>query len=74
MLTDEQRANGWIEHDGGPCPVPLNSRPRIMFVGAVHPIEPSGSSKVRATDWSWQWRRPETLAIIAYRQETTHAD
>lgn len=22
-MTDEQRAEGWIEHDGGPCPVDL---------------------------------------------------
>lgn len=21
MLTDEMKAAGWIEHDGGPCPV-----------------------------------------------------
>jgi len=26
MLTDEQKAAGWIEHDGGPCPVLLDSR------------------------------------------------
>ena len=24
-LTDEQRAQGWIEHGGGECPVPLDS-------------------------------------------------
>lgn len=31
MLTDELRAAGWIEHDGGPCPVPLDSWPEVMF-------------------------------------------
>ncbi|MGL5736473.1 MAG: hypothetical protein ACRCYS_16550 [Beijerinckiaceae bacterium] len=22
MLSEEQKADGWIEHDGGACPVP----------------------------------------------------
>ena len=66
MLTPEQIADGWIEHDGGPCPVPLDSRPRILFkVG-----EPYGSGRVRAT--CWVWGGYGRAAIIAYRPEPRH--
>lgn len=23
MLTEEQKAQGWVEHDGGQCPLPM---------------------------------------------------
>ena len=29
--TEAMLADGWIKHDGGPCPVPLDSRPLVMF-------------------------------------------
>lgn len=70
MLTDEQRADGWIEHDAGPCPVPLNSEPEVMFGdGYVF-----GSGLRRAGYWLvgyWHHYFPEPRdRIIAYRLET----
>ena len=32
-LTPEQIADGWIEHDGSGCPVPLDSRLTPLFRG-----------------------------------------
>lgn len=74
MLTDEMRAQGWIEHDGGPCPVDGGSRPTVMF----------RDGKVRTNNaylwdhgqFSW-WEHAEPLRrqcdIIAYKPETDHA-
>jgi len=31
MLTPYQIVDGWLPHDGGPCPVPLDSRPVYMM-------------------------------------------
>jgi len=71
MLTDEQKAAGWIEHDGGPCPVPPRSRPAVLFrAGRDSQREPSGSRKVLACNWNWQM--VGTNAIIAYRPENPH--
>ena len=72
MLTDEMRAAGWIEHDGGPCPVPLDSRPWIMFRdGEV--IADGGDD---ADYWVWEWglfgQKFAALHIIAYRPEPRH--
>lgn len=30
-LAPEQIADGWIEHDGGPCPVPPGSAPTVRL-------------------------------------------
>jgi hypothetical protein len=30
-LTEQMKADGWIEHDGGPCPVSQNARVRVLF-------------------------------------------
>ena len=31
MLTDAMKADGWVEHDGGPCPVPLDTIVTILI-------------------------------------------
>ncbi len=73
-LTDEMIAAGWLPHDGGPCPVPLDSRPGVMFRDGE--IVPPGEF----TAGPWRWDRPlksvarrESRDIIAYRPETPDA-
>lgn len=77
MLTDEQRADGWIEHDGGPCPVPLDSQPHIMWNNGS--ISRGDSARL----WTFSagrsgddfWKGIPGTRIIAYRLERTmHSD
>lgn len=73
-LTPEQIADGWLPHDGGPCPVSLDSKPGVIFGdGEVHPV---GDITARfwlsdGTDW-WQHESgtPE-YSIISYKPEPT---
>lgn len=70
-LTDEMRADGWIEHDGGPCPVDLESRPAILWKDGVITI----AGHCAAREWtelepdSWQHLGHERHHIIAYKPE-----
>ena len=68
-LTPEQIADGWIEHDGGECPVPLDSRPKILWGDGWI----TKSDKVPAGDWDDSWRHcgPIKHHIIAYKPELT---
>lgn len=70
MLTDEQRAAGWIEHDGGPCPVPMDSKPGVMFGDGYQ--EPSGlrTAGYRLVGY-WTHHFQPREHIIAYRPEGT---
>lgn len=72
MLTDELRAEGWIEHDGGPCPVPLDSRPGVMF-GDGHIEAPGGHTAGHRLVGYWTHHFPPREHIIAYKPETTDA-
>ena len=76
MLTDEQRAAGWIEHDGGGCPVPLDSRPGIIIRGfdRNHVCQLAGGVD-EASEYQWRHNRHARAAnIIAYQPETPNAD
>ena len=66
-LTDEQRAQGWIEHDGGECPVAPNDRVKIWVrCNSAPSIGVVGFA--RNCDWSWEVDSPSS-DIIAYRPE-----
>ena len=66
MLTPEQIADGWIEHDGGKCPVPLPSRVTIMCrSGDI------GTGEASICFWRWE-EKPVDYDIIAYRPEPRH--
>ncbi len=72
MLSEELRAQGWIEHSGGPCPVPLDSKPGVMFRdGEVADVGDMASA------WVWEANSfgPAfaDLHIIAYKPETPDA-
>lgn len=71
MLTDAQKADGWIEHDGGPCPVDPHSKPGVMIRGfGSHHIcqQPGYHDEAGVYDWH---HNPAThpADIIAYRPE-----
>lgn len=62
MLTEEMIADGWRSHDGGPCPVPMNSRP--WAIGNKYP-----GRQMQAPAGIIKWQN-----VIAYKPETPHAD
>ena len=71
MLSDEMRAEGWLPHDGGPCPkgIGLDDPVAVMMLGEL-----SGGyvHEVHAADcWDWMWGDggPHGYDIIAYKPE-----
>ena len=65
MLTPEQIADGWIEHDGKWCPVEIYAKVSVRFGnGAV-----DGPAAARL--WEWKWRNDPMDDIIAYKPELT---
>lgn len=62
---------GWIAHDGGPCPVPLDSRPGVMGF-ARNSDKPywykAGLIPACEHDWRHCGRATD---IIAYKPEPT---
>lgn len=70
MLTDEMRANGWIEHDGGPCPVDADACVRVRLRGNPIPDDPDYAD---TWDWRW-WELHPDGDIIAYKPENSRAD
>lgn len=66
-LTDEQKAAGWIEHDGGPCPVADRTPVKVLYrserLGASHCLP------ARLFNWQDVPGFPTSADIIAYRPE-----
>jgi len=64
---------GFVPHDGGPCPVPLDSEPEVIIRGFERWHLCRGDV---AADYSWHHCQHAPAAdIIAYRptqQEPTH--
>jgi len=54
---------GWIAHDGGECPVPLDSRVDVIFRDGEY------SNGDKANCWDWSHEPRSSLDIIAYRPE-----
>lgn len=48
-LTDEMRADGWVDHDGGPRPYGLKFPVEIMFRDEQTDVAE------RAKDFEWRW-------------------
>jgi hypothetical protein len=66
-LTPEQIAEGWLEHDGGGCPVSPETEVRLWFRDY--------RSLVRPASWAI-WEHGSSLLerrdeVIAYRPEPT---
>lgn len=69
MLTPDQIADGWIAHDGGPCPVPFDDRVSVMCRDGVilHDDEEGDCAG------NWYWHHDGGNGdIIAYHPETTN--
>jgi hypothetical protein len=81
-LTPDQIADGWLLHDGGPCPVNLMAKVEVMFrSGEIR-------YKRRAQWWTafdtvskfaehdlWQHQAPNhTNDIVAYKPERPDHD
>lgn len=74
MISEAMKAEGWIEHDGGPCPVPLDSRPGVMTKDGwiLEPGIGIAEGWVVGID-VWQRQGKFTgFHIIAYKPEATH--
>ncbi len=68
-LSDFLALPGAVEHDGGPCPVPLNGYPTVFFrVGVEVEEAPASMWTLGDEDW-WQWQGDPDDNIIAYIPE-----
>lgn len=65
-LSEAQREDGWIPHDGRPCPVPLDSQVLVRYSGDPDTIDWAKWRSVRAGSQSWS-RVGDGADIIAYR-------
>lgn len=75
MLTEEQRAAGWIEHDGGPCPVDDDALAEVMFSDGETDMIYAAFWSAPGPDMDDNWTgdcAPDDR-IIAYRKETPDA-
>lgn len=76
MLTPEQIADGWKPHDGGPCPVGLDSIVSVMFAdGGIDGSIYAGfwSAEMPGMDSQWEGECDPDDWIIAYREEPSDA-
>jgi hypothetical protein len=67
-LTEQMKADGWIEHDGGPCPVEPETPVIVWLRGWFEPE--SQTADYRAGTYDWE-HVPDDAGqdIIAYRPE-----
>lgn len=62
---------GWLPHDGSGCPVPLQSKPGVMFRSRWS--SEMGLRPAESWDHCWEWTTPGALDIIAYQPEPAPA-
>jgi hypothetical protein len=62
-LTEQMKADGWVEHDGGPCPVHWTLG--VEYIMRGHDAI-SKTKRARNRDWSHTGAAHD---IIAYRSE-----
>ena len=63
MLSEQQIAEGWLPHDGGPCPVDGKIRVTMLFRDGTEMTRQAESEE-------WPWEEEDThLDIIAYKPE-----
>lgn len=73
MLTDAQRDEGWVKHDGGPCPIDRLTPVLILLRGGEETYWYMAGSVV------WQYGAPiweaggtplpESAEVIAYKPD-----
>lgn len=71
----EQLPDGWIAHDGGPCPVPLSARVSVLHRDGTPRMLRQAGWWVRIENFAehdlWRHEGPGHLHIIAYKPEPT---
>ncbi|QOV92586.1 hypothetical protein [Novosphingobium sp. ES2-1] len=74
MLSEAMKAEGWLPWNGeGPCPVPLDSRPDVMFRDSE--IERAMKASFWAQPGPDWWKHQSDIRsedIIAYKPEARH--
>ncbi len=77
MLTPEMIADGWLPHDGGPCP--LESLTPVII--KVRGGEETRFETARSVVWEYGamiWEicepLPRSAEVVAYKPETRDAD
>lgn len=60
------RADGWIRHFGGPCPVPGDTRVEIEFPDGAKALEMPACWWSGGKDW-WLWEGVPYTNIVAWR-------
>lgn len=77
MISEAMKAEGWIEHDGGPCPVPLDMIVDVMFAdGGTDGSIYAGfwSAEVPEMDSQWEGECDPDDRIVAYKPDGTSHD
>ena len=64
MTTEQMRADGWIEHDGGECPIR-----GLVGIDVVIRAGIRGTVLPQAIGWIWSEPSSPLGQIIAYRPE-----
>lgn len=60
--------DGWTAHDGGPCPLPGEAKPALLFRRG-HRFE-AGSRRADSWGAMWEWgARTSSMDIVAWRIE-----
>lgn len=67
MLSEQQIAEGWLPHDGGPCPVHAESTPGVMLRSGAW-REPKACFSAGDYKWEHDSFNPR-YDIIAYKPE-----
>jgi hypothetical protein len=70
---------GFIPHDGSGCPVPLDSRPGVMFRDGITidtPVFVSAENWIFPIDKQnfWIWEASGPADIIAYKPDPEYGD
>lgn len=60
VLTDQMKAEGWIGHDGGLCPLEDGGLVRVILRSGLETFSRFGF-------WVWDERAPLNIDIVAYR-------
>lgn len=70
MISEQQIAEGWLPHDGGPCPVADDVLVRVLILKVDGTLsEPNIKLPAKANRWHWQIPQHLSGAILAYKPE-----
>jgi hypothetical protein len=62
MVSEQMKADGWIEHDGSGCPAPGRGTIEVM-------LRNGRISMNRFGFWTWKRSAPMDIDIVAWRPD-----